>query len=196
MFWDDEIDGIEEVDPISGHRLGTFEEYKIYPANLFMTTKESTLRAIHQIEDDLKKQVDFFEENGKPYEAKRLYERVTYDMEMLREHVILDQLYSYTPATNALLAMAQGMVAVSGAEPEYYDLIGERENRPIINVLPYNDDDIAHTIEQIVLHRDRLPELSRRSREFVVKHNDSHLIAQRHIDFWNKIITEKTNHRQ
>lgn len=85
MFWDDEIDGIEEVDPISGYRLGTFDEYKIYPANLFMTTKESTLRAIHQIEDDLKKQVDFFEENGKPYEAKRLYERVTYDMEMLRE---------------------------------------------------------------------------------------------------------------
>ena len=115
---------------------------------------------------------------------------------MQSSHVILDQLYSYTPATNALLAMAQGMVAVSGAEPEYYDLIGERENRPIINVLPYNDDDIADTIEQIVLHRDRLPELSRRSREFVVKHNESHLIAQRHIDFWNKIITEKTNHRQ
>ena len=85
MFWDDEIDGIEEIDPVSGHRLSSFDEYKIYPANLFMTTKESTLRAIHQIEDDLKKQVDFFEENGKPYEAKRLYERVTYDMEMLRE---------------------------------------------------------------------------------------------------------------
>ena len=85
MFWDDEIDGIEEIDPISGHRLGTFDEYKIYPANLFMTTKESTLRAIHQIEDDLTKQVAHFEEIGKPYEAKRLYERVTYDMEMLRE---------------------------------------------------------------------------------------------------------------
>ena len=85
MFWDDEIDGIEEIDPVSGHRNGTFEEYKIYPANLFMTTKESTLRAIHQIEDDLTKQVAYFEEIGKPYEAKRLYERVTYDMEMLRE---------------------------------------------------------------------------------------------------------------
>ena len=85
MFWDDEIDGIEEIDPVSGHRTGTFEEYKIYPANLFMTTKESTLRAIHQIEDDLTKQVAYFEEIGKPYEAKRLYERVTYDMEMLRE---------------------------------------------------------------------------------------------------------------
>ena len=85
MFWDDEIDAIEEVDPISGVRLGQFEEYKIYPANLFMTTKESQLRAIHQIEDDLTKEVARFEENGQTFEAKRLYERVTYDMEMIRE---------------------------------------------------------------------------------------------------------------
>ena len=85
MFWDDEIDAIEEIDPISGIRLPTFDEYKIYPANLFMTTKESQLRAIHQIEDDLTKEVAKFEEEGKMYEAKRLYERVTYDMEMIRE---------------------------------------------------------------------------------------------------------------
>ncbi len=85
IFWDDEIDAIEEVEPVSGSRTGSFEEYKIYPANLFMTTKESTLRAIHQIEDDLTKQVAYFEDIGKTYEAKRLYERVTYDMEMLRE---------------------------------------------------------------------------------------------------------------
>lgn len=85
VFWDDEIDSIEEVDPISGSTIAPYEAYKIYPANLFMTTKESTLQAIHQIEDDLTKQVDYFKEIGKPYEAKRLYERVTYDMEMLRE---------------------------------------------------------------------------------------------------------------
>ena len=85
MFWDDEIDAIEEVDPISGVRLGQFDEYKIYPANLFMTTKESQLRAIHQIEDDLTKEVARFEDNGQRFEAKRLYERVTYDMEMIRE---------------------------------------------------------------------------------------------------------------
>ena len=85
MFWDDEIDAIEEIDPISGIRLATFDEYKIYPANLFMTTKESQLRAIHQIEDDLTKEVAKFEEEGKMYEAKRLYERVTSDMEMIRE---------------------------------------------------------------------------------------------------------------
>lgn len=84
-FWGDEIDGIEEVDPFSGITIAPFEAYKIYPANLFMTTKEATLRAIHEIEDDLTKQVAYFESIGKEYEAKRLYERVTYDMEMIRE---------------------------------------------------------------------------------------------------------------
>jgi excinuclease ABC subunit B len=85
VFWDDEIDAIEEVDPVSGVRQASFEEYSIYPANLFMTTKESQLRAIHQIEDDLTREVADFEAAGKMYEAKRLYERVTYDMEMIRE---------------------------------------------------------------------------------------------------------------
>ena len=84
-FWDDEIDTIEEVDAMSGMRLGSFDQYKIYPANLFMTTKESTLRAIRQIEDDLTLQEAYFREIGKEFEAKRLHERVTYDMEMIRE---------------------------------------------------------------------------------------------------------------
>lgn len=84
-FWDDEIDSIEELDPVAMTRIGEYDEYRIYPANLFMTTKETTLRAIHQIEDDLTKQVEFFEETGRPIEAKRIKERVTYDMEMLRE---------------------------------------------------------------------------------------------------------------
>lgn len=84
-FWDDEIDGIEEICPTTGVRIAEFEEYKIYPANLFMTTKESTMRAIAQIENDLAERVDYFKEIGKPFEAKRLHERVTYDVEMLRE---------------------------------------------------------------------------------------------------------------
>ncbi len=84
-FWDDDVEEIEEVDPISGVTLNSFDSYKIYPANLFMTTKENTLRAIHQIEDDLHERVRFFEEEGRMLEAKRLQERVTYDMEMLRE---------------------------------------------------------------------------------------------------------------
>ena len=85
IFWGDEVDAIEEVDPLSGITVGVFESYKIYPANLFMTTQEATQRAIHMIEDDLTRQVAYFESMGRSYEAKRLYERVTYDMEMIRE---------------------------------------------------------------------------------------------------------------
>jgi excinuclease ABC subunit B len=85
IFWGDEVESIEEVDPVSNYTVGRFDAYKIYPANLFMTTKEATIRAIRQIEDDLTERVAYFESIGKPYEAKRLYERVTYDMEMLRE---------------------------------------------------------------------------------------------------------------
>ena len=85
IFWGDEIESIEEVDPISGVRIAEFNEYKIYPANLFMTTKESQLQAIYKIEDDMHKEVAELEKVGKLYEAKRLQERVSYDMEMIRE---------------------------------------------------------------------------------------------------------------
>ena len=84
-FWDDDIDGIEEIDSVTGARVATFDDYRIYPANLFMTTKESTERAIAEIEKDLADREEYFREIGKPLEAKRLHERVTYDIEMLRE---------------------------------------------------------------------------------------------------------------
>ena len=84
-FWDDDIDSIEEIDSVTGVRIATFDDYRIYPANLFMTTKESTERAIAQIEKDLADREEYFREVGKPLEAKRLHERVTYDIEMLRE---------------------------------------------------------------------------------------------------------------
>ena len=110
-----------------------------------------------------------------------------YTSRMRASHVLLDQLYSYTPATNALIAMAQGLVAVSGAEPEYYDLIGENENHPIVNVTPYDDADIDRQLEYIIQHKDRLPQWSRESREFVLKHNAAPLVAQRHLDVWTKV---------
>lgn len=106
---------------------------------------------------------------------------------MRGSHVVLDQLYSYTPATNALTAMAMGMVAVSGAEPEYYDYIGEHELHPIVNVSPLIGNDIYDKLEWIVLHKEELPRLSRESREFVIKHNDSQLVARRHEQFWKQI---------
>jgi excinuclease ABC subunit B len=85
IFWGDVIDEIETFDPINGHTLSMFESHDIYPANIFVTTKERIHQAIHQIQDDLVKQVAFFESIGKPYEAKRINERVTYDLEMIRE---------------------------------------------------------------------------------------------------------------
>ena len=84
-FWDDEIESLEEVDPVSLYRIGRFEEYKIYPANLFMTSHEQQEAALRHIEEDMHEQVAYFEEIGKSLEAARLQERVTYDMEMIRE---------------------------------------------------------------------------------------------------------------
>ena len=84
-FWDDEIDSIEELDSVDMTRLATFEDYKLYPANLFMTTQEQTNIAIHQIQDDLVKQIAFFEEQGDDIKAQRIKERVEYDMEMIKE---------------------------------------------------------------------------------------------------------------
>ncbi len=84
-FWDDEIDQIEELDSVTMRRLATFEEYKLYPANLFMTTQEQTNIAIRHIQDDLVKQIAFFEEMGDPIKAQRIKERVEYDMEMIKE---------------------------------------------------------------------------------------------------------------
>ena len=84
-FWDDEIDAIEEIDSVSFHRLASFDEYQIYPANLFVTSKEQTERAVRLIQDDLAKQIDFFNEMGDGIKAQRIKERVEYDMEMIKE---------------------------------------------------------------------------------------------------------------
>ncbi len=84
-FWDDEIDSIEELDAMTMDRLVSFEEYKLYPANLFMTSQEQTNIAIRQIQDDLVKQVAFFEEIGDSIKAQRIKERVEYDIEMIKE---------------------------------------------------------------------------------------------------------------
>ena len=84
-WWDDEIDSIEEVDRATFYRLSSFEEYRIYPANLFITTKEQTEQAIRLIQDDLVKRVAYFEDLNEETKAQRIKERVEYDMEMIKE---------------------------------------------------------------------------------------------------------------
>lgn len=100
-----------------------------------------------------------------------------------RAHVVLDQIYSYTPATTALMAMAYGLNTVSGAEPEYYNFIGEHSNRPIINA-PIDLDALTDTLRNVVLNPGEIAGRGRRSREFVLKHNDTEVVARRFLDFW------------
>lgn len=84
-FWDDEIDGIDQINALNGNKLMSFEEYKIYPANLFVTSEDTVHQATEEIERDLEVQENLFREQGKKIEADRLHERVTYDVEMIRE---------------------------------------------------------------------------------------------------------------
>jgi excinuclease ABC subunit B len=84
-FFGDEIDSLTAIDPINGNTLEKFEEMTIFPANIFITSKNRMKQAIEEIQDDMMKQVEYFKDTGKPFEAKRIEERVTYDLEMIRE---------------------------------------------------------------------------------------------------------------
>ncbi len=85
IFWGNEIESIESIDPLTGITIERLDSYRIFPANLFVTTQERINRAVDEILIDLGKQVEFFKEIGKPLESKRIYERVTYDVEMIKE---------------------------------------------------------------------------------------------------------------
>lgn len=118
-----------------------------------------------------------------------IVENLPYDeyIARLREaDIVFDQLYSYTPATNALLAMATGQVAVSGGEEAYYDFIGERDLRPVINAVPGKEKELVERILSFARHRDELNELGRQGREFVKKHHDVNIVAGRFVRFWER----------
>ncbi|NDW18064.1 glycosyltransferase family 1 protein [Dysgonomonas sp. 216] len=99
--------------------------------------------------------------------------------------VVLDQLYSYTPAMNGLISMAMGKVLVGGAEPEMYEFLNEKSNMPIINVLP-SDKDIFEKLEHIILTKSNLPSVKENSRAFVETHHNYIKVAQQYVDFWTK----------
>ena len=98
---------------------------------------------------------------------------------------ILDQLYSYTPSMNPLLAMSKGIICIGGGEPENYEIIHETELHPIINVEPTYES-VYHEVEQLVLHPERIPELKRQSVEYIKKHHDFMKVAMQYVDFWNR----------
>jgi glycosyltransferase involved in cell wall biosynthesis len=110
----------------------------------------------------------------------------TYERLMNASDVLLDQLYSYTPAMNALLAMAKGIVVVGGGEEEHYQLIGEKTLRPIVNVQP-NEESVFEQLEQLLLQPEMIKRRSKESIEYVKKHHDAQKIAQSYLDFWSKM---------
>jgi len=107
-----------------------------------------------------------------------------YMQTMDESDILLDQLYSYTPAMNALFAMGRGLVVVGGGEPESYDILGETENKPVINVLP-DEKDIFNKLEWLIQNKQEIPQLSLQSRKFIEKHHDYVKVAQQYIDFWS-----------
>ncbi len=98
--------------------------------------------------------------------------------------VLIDQLYSYTPSMNPLLAMAKGIAVVGGGEEENYEILGERELRPIVNILP-DVDDVYAQLEALVLNPDDVARRQRESVEYIVRHHDCRKVAARYVEFWN-----------
>lgn len=115
----------------------------------------------------------------------------TFVDELKKSDIILDQVYSYTPATTALLAMAMGKTVVTGGEPEYYEFIGEKENHPIINA-SMNVTDLINSLENVIFDKNFLNENANKARNFVEKHNDHKIVAQRYLNFREQIISSRS----
>jgi glycosyltransferase involved in cell wall biosynthesis len=99
--------------------------------------------------------------------------------------VLLDQLYGYSPAMNALLAMSKGKIVVGGAEPECYDILDEKELRPMINVVP-DETDVYNKLKWIVENKNKLATMQQESIDFIKKHHSPAKVAEQYIKFWNK----------
>ena len=135
------------------------------------------LRAAQEVAKKYPQQVELRVAEGIPFEQ---YQHMMDDCD-----VILDQLYSYTPAMNALLAMSKGIIVVGGGEPVNYEILGEKELRPVINVLP-NYESVCHELEELVLHPERIPELKRQSTEYIRRHHDYLKVAQKYETFYKE----------
>lgn len=106
-----------------------------------------------------------------------------YQQLMEGSDAILDQLYSYTPAMNALLAMSKGIVNIGGGEPENYEILGEQELRPIVNVEP-SYESVYNTLEHFVTHPELIPELKSQSIEYIRRHHDYLKVAEEYLKFY------------
>lgn len=149
--------------------IGISKQRSIYKGTDIM------LKAAQAIAAKYPHQVELKIANGIPFDT---YERMMNDSD-----VILDQLYSYTPAMNALLAMSKGIIVMGGGEPENYEILGEEELRPIVNVQP-NYESVFQELEQLVLHPERISEMKRQSVEYVRRHHEYVKVAQEYEAFY------------
>ena len=133
------------------------------------------LKALERLVRDFPDECEMVMVESVPFEE---YRRL-----MKGSDVILDQLYSYTPAMNALEAMAKGLIVVGGAEPENYEILGEKELFPIVNVLP-EEDSVYEALKKLVLERRDIPRLSKESQLYIKRHHDHVKVAQQYLDFW------------
>jgi len=138
------------------------------------------LQAAEDVKKKYPERMELVKAEGVPFDE--------YQQMMDNSDVLLDQLYSYTPAMNALLAMSKGIIVVGGGEPENYDILHETELRPIINVLPTYDS-VYHELEQLVLHPERIQTLKQQSIEYVKRHHDYIKIARQYEAFYRKVAT-------
>ena len=141
------------------------------------TGTDIMLKAARRLADKYPQLVELKIAEGIPYEQ--------YKQMMEGSDAILDQLYSYTPSMNPLIAMSKGIICVGGGEPENYDIIHEQELRPIINVLP-NEESVYKELESLALHLERIPELKRQSIEYVNKHHHYIKVARQYEDVYQR----------
>ncbi|MCR5159603.1 MAG: glycosyltransferase family 1 protein [Prevotella sp.] len=139
------------------------------------------LRAAEAVGEKYPDRMEIVKAEGVPF--------AEYQQLMDGSDAILDQLYSYTPSMNPLLAMSKGIVCIGGGEPESYDILGEQELRPIVNVQP-SYESVFHELEQLVLHPERLPLLKRQSIEYVSRHHDYLKVAAQYVALYEKLLCQ------
>ena len=142
------------------------------------------LRALERVKQEFPDRCTIVKVESVPFsEYQRLFDSCD---------VMLDQLYSYTPAMNALLGMAKGLVVVGGGEPENYEILHEEVLHPIINVEP-DEQSVYEALKHLVIHKEEIPTFSKQSVEYIRKHHDYVKVARRYVEFWQKRIDSTKN---
>ena len=134
------------------------------------------LRALERIEKDYPNDCEILKAENVPFEE---YSRMVNDCD-----VLLDQLYGYSPGMNALLAASKGKIVVGGAEEECYNILNEEKLRPMVNVIP-DEDDVYNKLKWLIENKETVARLQQESVEFVDKHHSPRKVAKQYLDFWN-----------